>query len=388
MKNYKVDLKGQELLVCKDEKGNYTIQTPVKSDNKGNKYRESISNDQYGWRFTSVKIGDENDVFNFWLQKDGKMLYSSQRDGKILVVPTNDERYQKLGKFVYEAVKASLQKEVELLKNCDMPQLRREKLESELALLGYPSIQAVNYEQHDCSGFMVLRQMGEILEHYKTLGMVYRGSHGIVVNRAELPKVTDEQVRHDEAELMAQAAHNQRYLTQQLEWLSTVRSVPGEETFFMGMKEKLSPEEWDMYSKVVRRTAEMLIAINADIIPSNERRGIRDFSTLQGVRLEDEISSLIDSKSFAEACHIEDKFVKSEVENFAQSIEEMQLEANPMTKYSSITTALYARKREAETMRADREKYIKNYEEMNNMVKQIKRPEDLDEKKGYEPSDD
>ena len=66
----------------------------------------------------------------------------------------------------------------------------------------------------------------------------------------------------------------------------------------------------------------------------------------------------------------------------------MGLETNPMTKYSSITTALYARKREAETMRADREKYIKNYEEMNNMVKQVKRPEDLEERKGYEPADE
>ena len=388
MKNYKVDLKGQELIVHKDEKGNYTIQTPVKSDNKGNKYRECIANDQYGWRFTSVKIGDESDVFNFWLQKDGQMLYSSQRDGKMLVAPLKDERYQRLGKFVYEAVKASLQKEAELLRTCNIPQLRREKLESELALLGYPEVQSVNYEQHDCSGFMVLRQMGEILESYKALGLVYRGNHGLVVNRAELSKPTDEQARNDEAELMAQIAHNQRYLNSQLDWLGTVRSVPGEEDFFMGMREKLSPEEWEMYSKVVRRTAEMLISINADIIPHNERRGIRDFSTLQGVALEDEISSLIDSKSFAEACHIEDKFVKAEVEKFSQSIDDMELETNPMTKYSSITTALYARKREAETMRADREKYIKNYEEMNNMVKQVKRPEDLEERKGYEPADE
>lgn len=388
MKNYEVDLKGQKLVVHKDKNGNYTIQTPVKRDKTGSQFRECISNDEHGWRFTSVKIGEENDVFNFWLQKDGKMMYSSHRDGKMLVVPPKDERFQVLGKFVYDAVRAALQKEAELLRTCDIPQLRREKLESELALLGYSGVTAVNYEMHDCSGFMVLRQMGEILEQYKALGMLYRGNRGAVVNRADLPKPTDEQARHDEAELIAQIANNQNYMNSQSEWLGTVRSVPGEDDFFIGMREKLSPEEWEKYSSVVRRTAEMLISLNADIIPYNERRGIRDFSTLQGVDLEDQISSLIDSKAFAEACHIEDRFVKDEVERFSQSIDEMELESNSMTKYSSITTALYARRREAETMRADREKYIQRYEEMNNMVKKVKRPEDLDEKKGYEPTDD
>ena len=231
-------------------------------------------------------------------------------------------------------------------------ELRNARLQGILNLLGYENHTKIMLPLDDSAGFRCLRRMGEQLENY--VNMIPNYNDGIV---------TSEENEEYKEQLEAQIEEDIQFAEAQEDWIETIRAIPGQYDFLQNMREKVSPSDWELYAKTVRRIAYMFTDLNADLIPKQERRGVHDLTRLRGLHLKDRISELIDSGEFARACHIEDIFVINECDRCIEGIDRFGGEN------LAGMVELEARKREAQATRAERNDYIRKYQMLDGSIR-------------------
>lgn len=242
--------------------------------------------------------------------------------------------------------------------------LRKKKLDMALKQLGFSSPEKVKYGLPDSAGYMSLRRIGKQLENYKNLGFISNienidGSTNYLFNFPENVTKSDFEsiIKSSRKEL----EDNQSFLEVQDDMLYRTRNL--DEDFCLDMKKKVSKEDWLLYSKICRKTAELYLGLNADLVSPDNLDGIDNLTTLQGEELDERISQLIDLREFSEACSVEDRFVISESNEFARKIDGMGLD-DPVVKYSTVGVTLEAIKREAMATRDKRQRDEENYQKL------------------------
>lgn len=220
----------------------------------------------------------------------------------------------------------------------DIVELRKELLKNKLIMLGYePELKngeptgKMSQKANDDLNLRFLGRLGKRLEFFE---------------RDEKNASFEDLQARDEAE--------KALIENQNELLSRIRSEYPD--YCMNMKDKVTPEEWEIYSRVTSTIGELFKGLNSDI----DKSATKHYGILSGRMLDDIISPIIDSTSFARACAIEDAFVKEEGERFVEKAKERDYE-NETVKNTQPALALAELVRDVEATGREKEQYLKAY---------------------------
>ncbi len=191
--------------------------------------------------------------------------------------------------------------------NEEIIKLRKALLVSELTILGYSSLDSIGKELNASTGLIDLRRVGKSLESYTHI--------------SSLDTYSFSEKREIYETLKRKLTENADFIDSRREVLESARELSYD--FCLEMSKKIPFEDWKKYCTVVERAAKLYLQLNADIVGEKTLSSlhIKDLSELDGKNLEDVISDLIDSKEFAESCHIEDTFFVSEADKFDKRLE-------------------------------------------------------------------
>lgn len=323
MELFKVEYEGQKMVVQKSERGSIYVPLPTRYGNRGAAFRESITHEERGWRFTSTQDDDIEYYFHMWLKPDGRMAWANDMTYGIeeFREPFNPY-YPNAGVLNDTASKLySIVKQIEAYQKRDIPAtelflLRQYYLTTSLKMLGYDSIDAVIEGANVHRGCLGLNVVASQLENYRSLS-------GLVVSAGELGGdealfcIAPENIDRKKALELAnpvkeQIEDNIQFMQEQDSTLAQKRTIlPGYRT---KMAEKVGVYTCDNYEKAVRNAALLLLELNSDLLTpeQRERLGVEQFSSVEELVLKDKISALIDSKDFNEACKTESKFAYDE----------------------------------------------------------------------------
>lgn len=271
----------------------------------------------------------------------------------------------------------------------EIVELRREKLNMALKLLGYSSISSVRNELNDVSGYMALDRIGKQLENYTNLGAyvyVTGIENGVTTYGFNIP----EEMSQEEFQAMIQTARaeldeDKAFVEEKDDQYSRMRDknylMPD---YFLNMREKVSEEDWAKYSKVVRDTAQLYLELNSDLVPYGDRMGmgVADAHTLVGNEVKDRISRLIDTQQFSEAEHISYAVQQKDARAFANMIDTM-FEEEPTLTRSGIKDSLEDLRDIALATEQEKRDIVGRYNQFMQEIsnRKVKRPEDI-EKRG------
>lgn len=386
MENFEIIHKGEKLSVVKSPKNGYFVKMPIRYGDNNSKFSESISRDKDGWLFSSRIEDDPEYFFAAWLKDDGTMSYTNDLLSRVVECedkfnPNSSNNAGSLNdvyQTIYSVVKQIYDYERVGRPVSDIINLRRKRLETTLKLLGYN-----NGEVSD-SSYLALGRIGHQVENYRNLAAYVR-SKGFVdgVEQFEMDFPAD--MSRDEIQAMIN--EEEKRLAEDLSFIEVQDEERGYqrslmEDFCTGMSRKLPQDEWERYSKIVKKTAEFYIRLNADIYPAQDGEEIVDHTGLTGSDLEDEKSSLIDSSDFSKACNAEDRFFAREANRFSEQIDVM-IDDSDRVRQSSVGTRLEALRRQVLATRDKRMEYDAKYVEMQNYLNRkvpIKREEERDGK--------
>lgn len=271
----------------------------------------------------------------------------------------------------------------------EIVELRREKLNMALKLLGYSSISSVRNELNDVSGYMALDRIGKQLENYTNLGAyvyVTGVENGVTTYGFNIP----EEMSQEEFQAMIQTARaeldeDKAFVEEKDDQYSRMRDknylMPD---YFLNMREKVSEEDWAKYSKVVRDTAQLYLELNSDLVPYGDRMGmgVADAHTLVGNEVKDRIARLIDTQQFSEAEHISYAVQQKDARAFANMIDTM-FEEEPTLTRSGIKDSLEDLRDIALATEQEKRDIVGRYNQFMQEIsnRKVKRPEDI-EKRG------
>ena len=231
----------------------------------------------------------------------------------------------------------------------DSKELRKKYLATKLALLGFENVEDLKFAFESNKGYCVLGKIGSSLENYFNPKRVIRKG------TEETDLIIDSLVQEIE--------DNQIFMEQQDELFECFRGIYPD--FGLSMKEKVSEEDWKLYSKVVRKTG-MLIR---DLTIGSKKR---DFTKKRVTEMneQDAISRVIDSEEFAKACRIEDEFIIKECERFKEEAERFG-NGDERVKESTAYATLLQRVRESEALASKKQKYVDRYEKYSKFLESI-----------------
>lgn len=224
-------------------------------------------------------------------------------------------------------------------------ELRKEILKQRLQMLGYsdeikngkPTGKLTRMPDDDKS-LRFLGRLGKMLENFEE-----KEKNGTVENL---------EVMFEEEQIL---------IENQNELMRRVRSEYPD--YCMDMKSKVSPEDWEVYSRVTKQVGDLFKDINSDIL----KAAYKDYGSLNGIELQDVISNLIDSTSFAKACAIEDAFVKDEGERFIEIAQERDYE-NEAVRNTQPALALANLVREVDATGREKDRHIDAYNQYKNFM--------------------
>ena len=380
-KVFEVNINGERVFADVSEDGRYSIIFPLRKDKEGNECYEHIERDVLGkevfgkempgLRFTSTRMYDKNYKFTFWVLDDGTMIWKDTDNNPYRSLGKKFDRKaipetssEKLAKNIYDTFQMAYEYEKIGMPAEEVGKSRKDRLSTALLLAGYDRVDDVKLPIRPDKSFFSLRRLGLILENYRNLSYVYReenanGEDCFYLDDTKIPysKHCADSVERDreqmEADKSAMEAH--------IEWITRVRSFPGAEDFLYGMEGKMreqDPEGWERYSTVVRKTAEMLLGFNLDLVNEENREGIEDLTGLQGLELQDKISELIDSDEFSKACIFEDKFVISECDRVGSMIQDAKQDVGVSVSLETTLNSLY---RQLQVSREERALSVRDY---------------------------
>ncbi len=375
MEIFEVEYEGERILVQKSETGSLYARLPTRFGDRGSAFRETITLEERGWRFSSTQDGDIEYFFNMWLKPDGRMAWANDMTPRIqeFNAPFNPY-YPNAGVLNDTALKLySIVKQIEEYQKRDIPAmelllLRQYQLNTTLKMLGYDSVDAVAENTNNSRGYLALNRVATQLEDYMDLS-------GLVISLGEIaeqemfactaPKDVDRKKALDLGRpVKEQIESNVEFMKEQENGLGRKRAVlPGYKT---GMSEKMGVYTADNYERAVRNAALLLLELNADLLTDEQREklGIGEFKHLGDLSLRDRISRLIDSKEFNDACKCEHEFACGQSEELIKIAKNSIDGMNPIEKESAYAKELISLVLEETRDLEDRKKIVDAHEDI------------------------
>ncbi len=384
MELFKVEYEGQKIVVQKSENGSIYVSLPTRYGNRGAAFRESITHEERGWRFTSTQDDDIEYYFHMWLKPDGRMAWANDMTYGIeeFNEPFNPY-YPNAGVLNDTASKLySIVKQIETYQKRDIPAtelflLRQYYLTTSLKMLGYDSIDSVIEDTNVHREYLGLNVVASQLENYRSLS-------GLVVSAGDLrgeeaifciaPENIDRRKALELAKpVKEQIEDNIQFIQEQDSTLSQKRTIlPGYRTRMSG---KVGVYSCDNYERAVKNAALLLLELNSDLLTpeQRERLGIEQFSSVEELALKDRISELIDSREFNEACRTESQFAYEESRELIRKAKEVAASDRDTTQ--DVTRII----NEETTHANDRKRSLDNHEKYDFKKKRKSKGYSLDD---------
>ena len=327
---------------------------------RGSEFREGISRDSQGWKFSSFVINQPEYRFDLWLRDDGRIACSNGKSDKVFVTrevfdpnSKNDSKIANIALELYKTVEQLKEYEKRDLPISSTYKLRKKKLETTLKMLGYYSIDEFNSELDDSKGYLSLATIGKQLESYVNLGefVHFEGRKNEEdVIRVDVPEgITREQFIEIAMPVTEEYSQDLELIEKREQKTSVLPDYGAK------MSSKMPYKDWLIYSRVVKETARLLLELNADLLNQNGEVKVIDCSKLTGQELKDRISLLINSRAFSRACEIEKNFIKREAQRLIGKIDSMLEEMDESTYNSSVARALIDIKKEETSIIEERD---------------------------------
>lgn len=225
--------------------------------------------------------------------------------------------------------------------------LKDEYLETKLKILGYQDTESVKKSLDSSAGYHVLGKIGYDLEHF--------------INPVKKSLEIDEESQAEIEACKKETEDEKMFIENQEDFLNRVRSIY--EDFGLNMKEKISAEDWELYSRTVQNTANLLI----DLTKVPEESDLAQKSRLEQ---EDVVSELIDSQDFAKACQIEDSFMIEEFEKF-KGIAKKYGYDDEKVRETSCAVELAELVRQSENIASKKGKYVRSFEKYDEFLRTL-----------------
>ena len=248
--------------------------------------------------------------------------------------------------------------------------LRREALSATLKLFGFADIDeailALKGEYNPDNGYRELGRVGYDLENYIHLAPMFRvvrDSEGNEDVRVSVP----EDLEPTKFSEMCNSIQDKTklysdYMAAKDELLDRARGFS--EDVELGMREKLTEEEWSLYESQVKRVINFYLGANYDLLSPEQQAQVNDYTEYSPMDILDEIADIIDVAAFSKAVNIEDRFVSRESAEFSKEVQEM-VGVDERIRSSSPALALLTLKKVYDDTKAQRDKSIKNYEALD-----------------------
>ncbi len=221
-------------------------------------------------------------------------------------------------------------------------------LRAKMYILGFNSTAELHGDLDGSKGYRALGRIGRDLEHFGEKkdfqGNFYQKS------KMEAQKYLEE----------TQADYD--FIEKQNEFWSRIRKIYPD--FGLHMNQKISPEDWEHYSEITKKTGFLL----RDLVKGSKGRNLTKSSSLTR---EDEISELIDSQEFAQACKIEDEFMIEEFKKFREIVSKREF-TDKESKDIAALAELAMLIRECDSISEEREKKVELYDKYDKFLSQIK----------------
>ncbi|MGN1330715.1 MAG: hypothetical protein ACI4VN_05210 [Clostridia bacterium] len=358
MKTAEIIYKGKRVKAQIDDKGRVLIKLPDRDLKNNHSMTEIMARSDNAWCFTSQSNQYADDYCMVWLYDDGNIEWCNDMTkrrmsaGKFKPGTHNREFPENVAQEMYD-VSQQLREYEELgMSEFEITDLAAKMLEVNLNLLGYNKYESIFEDIPDLAGYGVLGKIGDILQNYRNFREELNQRRRKQADKYPeiLPPTAEDKKLSDTLEQAGQTVIPAvNFMRNQDTYLSRGRSI--DPTFYKDMPKKVTPDDWETYSSVVRKTATLLLELNYDLLGYSIRKKLTDCSSLTGDELETRISKLIDSYEFDRACNIEDRFIIAECERMASKPETIEEDFE-----------LEALKREAMATREEKTRYARRYD--------------------------
>lgn len=385
MENLYLTHNGERIVFTKLRNGNNGITLPLSVDESGKYSKNTVELDSTGWRISKREIVDKSVFSNVWITNQGNICYNSNENPDIVwldekISPDKQidnpiyRRAQELYKILYENLETIIAYQNSEIVPSKVIDLRRKVLATYIKLLGYNSLSDVRNNVKPSGEFVSLSNIGERLVNYKKTTFIRNeinllGNENYAIDFSGVDKTgkkSSKEVIGECLELIKTLGNefqlDSDFIAKRNEILDRGRSLS--EDYFLDMKDKVTMEEWKEYHSTVAKVAKLIMGLNYDVLPKEDREGIEDLSKLSQIEMEDEISKVIDDKSFDDACNIENKYAVSETEQFESKIDELT-GSSISFRTGELAKSLKELKDEAITTRTEKKEKIETFNQMN-----------------------
>ena len=329
---------GKDRAWARKSNGNYYITLPTRFGRGGTMYYDTISTDERGLRFTSMEDGNPDYYFHLWLQKDGRIAWVNDMQRRIQVCEVFTPEFPNAGVLNETASKVyEVAKQIEEYEKVEIPipvdtilETRKHNLAAVLHMLGFNSIEdVVNGNINDSAGYLPLNRLSEELRQadYSSLPIYVHsvgraGSHDLV--RYNLPEgKTLEDLERVYRVVEKTKNDNFEYIKEQDDWIDRKRGISFDYNALLSARLGNDGADWEKYSKALQDTAMLFLGLNSDLLSREQRERLKlpNVAKLSAIEFDDMISALIDSRTFNEACKIENEFAFEESSRLARKAE-------------------------------------------------------------------
>lgn len=387
MENLHLWHNGERIIYTKLRNGRNEISLPLSVNEHGKYSKNTIQLDSIGWRISSREIVDKNTFSNVWITNQGDICYNSSENQNTLWLDEKIDPNKKIDNPVYRRAQELydiLEKNLETIiayQEADFEpskiiDLRRKMLAIYIKLLGYNAMSDIRNQARPSGEFAGLSKVGEKLAKYRKTTFVRNdinllGDENYVTDFSGVDKADEKspkQIITDCLKLVEdlekEFQEESESINKRNEILDRGRFLSGD--YFLGMKDKVSQEEWQKYQMTVLKVAKLVMELNYDILSKADREGLRDLSELSQAEIEDEISQIIDDRSFDDACDVENRYAAAETEQFAGKIDELS-NSSESFRTGELAKSLAELKDEALATRTEKKSKIDAFNQMNQM---------------------
>lgn len=384
MENLYLLYDGKKIIYTKSKDHDRTISLPLTRDEFGRYNRNFIQHDFTGWKMSSTVISDKSTFSNVWISDSGDIYYNDSENTHTRRLKEKIDSDKKSDNPIYcraQELYDILDKNAETIvayeeapwKTEQVIDLRRRRLATYLKMLGYSSISDIRKKEEPSGEYASLSRVGESLENYRTLTLVRNEinllgneNYAIGFPERETTKQTIEEFSKLIEGVEAEIGEDISFIQEKDETLDRSRAISGD--YFLNMKRKVSPDEWQKYYSTVIKVAKLVMGLNYDLLSREDREGIEDLTSLTQEQVEDRISQLIDARDFDKASDIENRYATKETENFATIVDELTGSSDRFTR-GQLAEALSELKEEALATRAEKAEKIEAFNKMEKFYK-------------------
>lgn len=334
MEIFLVEYEGKKIPVQKDGRGSIFVLLPTRYGDRGSQYRETITHESRGWRFTSTQDNDIEYYFHMWLKDDGCIAWTNDMTYSIqsFSEPFNPN-YPNAGVLNDTAMQLyTIVKQIEAYQKRDIPAnelllLRQYYLNTALKTLGYDSIESVIANENCSEKCLGLNKVACLLEDYKDLSNLVFSMDEICGEDVVVCMAPENVDRKAALEfgipIREQIQDNIQFMQEEAELSDKRKVLPSYRT---KMEDKVGIYSYDNYQNAVKDAALLLLELNADLLTEEQRKilGIPEHNTMDEMALKDRISKLIDSTDFNAACKTENEFAYEQSRELIRRAKEIQ----------------------------------------------------------------